>query len=288
MKKKFFVLVLAAVLALALSSCAAEPEPKYILTEFETTIHFSNTVQKTVFHFDENWVQTGATVYVNGEVSQEMAYELDEQGSLKSITYTVGGETIVEDYANTYDSDGNLIRQETWQNGELTGSVEYTYDADGNRTSSVQTNLAYPGGITYETVYNPDGTTASMRVISADTGASLTEYLYDEDGNEIRSVTTNEAGVVVSETNSSYNDDGKITVSVDTYYNDDGTPRETSAAEYTWEGNVRTTHISGDSDNYSIIEYDEAGNMIRSEIYSGGELMTSQRCTYVQVDGSAK
>lgn len=284
MKKKFLALVLAAVLVLALTACASEPEQRYILTEFETTVHFNDTVQKTVFHYDENWTQTGATVYVNGEVSQEMTYELDENGSLKSITYTTGEQTIVEEYANTYDDDGNLIRQETWQDGELTATMDRTYDADDKLASSVQTNLTYPGGITYETVYNPDGTTASMRVTSADTGTSLTEYTYDEDGNEIRSVTTNEAGVIVSETNSSYNSDGKITVSVDTYYSDEGEPQETSAVEYTWDGNIRTTHIPGDPDNYSVIEYDEAGNMIRSEIWSGSELMTTQICTYVPVE----
>lgn len=288
MKKKLSALALAAVLVLSFSACSPAPEPQYILTEFETTM-YTGDVHKTIFHFDENWVQTGATVYVNGEVTQELVYELDEQGSLESITCTMDGETILEDYVNTYDDDGNLIRQETWQDGVLTATMDYTYDANGSRTSSVQNSLTYPGGgITYETVYNPDGTTASMKVTTADAGTSLTEYLYDENGNEIRSVTTNESGVVLSETNSSYNDDGKITVSVDTYYNDDGTPRETSSAEYTWEGNIRTTHVSGDPDSYSVIEYDEAGNMIRSEIYSGGKLMTSQSCTYVQVEVPAK
>lgn len=280
MKKKLSALVLAVVLALALAACVQEPEPQYILTEFETTMHYSNTVQKTVFHFDENWVQTGATVYLDGEVTQEIIFELDDQGALKAITCTTTEGTIAEEYVNTYDDDGNLIRQEIYQDGELTTTVENTYAAGGIRIAQTVTGVKS----IYEYTYNPDGTTASVKVTIADAGASLTEYTYDENGNEIRSVTTNEAGVVISETNSSYNDQGQITVSVDTYYNDDGTPRETSASEYTWEGNIRTTHISGDPENYSVIEYDEAGNMIRSEIYSGGELMTSQTMVYVKVE----
>lgn len=290
MKKKLFTAILAAAALLTLDACSSEPksETRYILTEFQTVL-FSGSVQKTVFHFDENWVQTGATVYMDGEVEQEMAFELDEQGTIKTITYTMGGETYVEEHVNTYDEDGLLIHQEVYQDGELTSTLDQTYDAEGNLAASVQSTAAdYAGGsIITETTYNPDGTRASVKTTIPDMGTSLIEYLYDENGNEIRSVTTNENGIVTAETNTSYNNQGRMTVSVDTYYNDDGTPRETSAAEYIWEGNVRTTHVLGENgaeDSWSVVEFDDAGNMIRSEIYNGDTLMTSQSCTYVEVE----
>lgn len=293
MKKKLCALLLALIMASALIACESEPEYEYRILDMTTTL-FNGSVNKTEYHYDENWRLTGMTVSTDGQIQQEIAVVPDENGNPKTFTYTMADGTVVtEEYENTYDARGNLIHRDTFQNGTLTSTLDQTFDAEGTRLTQTSTNLAYPGGgIITEYVYNSDGTTASMTMTTGDVGISRIEYTYDDNGNQVRSVTTNELGTIISETNTSYNQEGRKTISVDTSYDENGVPSATSTAEYTWEGNVVTTRgINPDGsrdDNYSITEYDEAGNMIRSEIYSGDQLMTSQVCTYEKVEDPAK
>lgn len=286
MKKRILSLLLSLTAAISFAACSGRStETKYILTEFETTLS-DGTVRKTVNHFDENWIQTGSTVYSDGEVEMEITYELNDRGDLKSVTYTMEDTVVVEEYVSTYDEEGRIIRTDTYTDGEKTASstIERSYGEDGVLLSTVQTTLTS----VYENYYNPDGTLAKTVTTMMDPGVThTTEFTYDEQGNEIRSVTTGQNGVISSETNSSYDAQGHITISVDTHYNADGSPRETTAAEYLWDGLIKTTRIltaEGTSDHYAVTEYDEAGNMIRHEIYSGGQLMSRQVMTYVPVE----
>lgn len=283
--KKILSILLAAVLLLTLAACSKQTEVRYILTDFETVMADGN-VQKTVHHYNDDWVMTGSTVYRNDEVEMEITYELNDRGDVSAITYTMGDQVQVEEYVSVYDDNGNLTCTDVYVDGEKTASTttQRTYDENGVLTSMIQTTTAN----IMEYTYNPDGTTAKMVWTVLDLGVSqTTEYTYDDQGNEIRTATYNEAGVLVNETNSSYDEDGHILVSVDTRYNDDGTPVETSAAEYTWDGLVKTTH-SSDSNSWAVTEYDEGGNMIRHEIYFGDQLMTSQVMHYTKVEVPAE
>ena len=293
MKKKLFALLLALIMAFALIACESETEYEYRILDMTTTL-FNGSVNKTEYHYNENWVLTGMTVSADGQIQQEITVVLNEHGNPRTFTYTMADGTVVEEeYESTYDAKGNLTHQEVFQNGTLTSTLDQTFDAEGTRLTQTATNHSYPGGgIITEYVYNADGTTASMTMTTGDLGTSRIEYTYDDNGNQVRSVTTNELGTIISETNTSYNQEGQKTLSVDTIYDENGVPMATSAAEYTWEGNVVTTRgLNPDGsrdDNYSITEYDEAGNMIRSEIYAGDQLMTSQVCTYEKVEVPTK
>lgn len=283
--KKILSLLLAAVMLLSLAACSQQTETRYILTGFATTM-VDGTVQKTVHHYTDDWTMTGSTVYRNDEVEMEIAYELNDRGDVATITYTMGDLVQVEEYVSVYDDNGNITRTDIYTDGEKTASstTQRTYDENGVLTSTTQTTATN----IMEYTYNPDGTTAKMVWTILDLGVTqTTEYTYDDQGNEIRTATFNEAGVLVNETNSSYDEEGHILVSVDTRYNDDGTPAETSAAEYTWDGLVKTTH-SINSDSWAVTEYDESGNMIRHEIYSGDRLMTRQVMNYIKIQVPAE
>lgn len=287
--KMILSLILAVVTLLSLAACADKTETRYILTDFETTMS-DGTVQKTVHHYTDDWIMTGSTVYRDGEVEMEIVCELNDRGDPKSITYTMGDLVQAEEYVSVYDDNGNITHTDIYTDGEKTASTttQRTYDENGVLTSMVQTTANH----IQEYHYNPDGTIAKMVWTLLDMNTTqTTEYTYDEQGNEIRTASYNGSGVLISESNSSYDDQGHILVSVDTRYNDDGTPAETSAAEYTWEGLVKTTHVinpDGTETSWAVTEYDQAGNIIRHEIYSGDRLMSSQVMNYITVEVPAE
>lgn len=286
MKNRFFPLLHVLAVLVGLTACSGqEVEAKYILTEFETVVP-DGSVQKTVHHYNEDWVLTGSTVYRDGEINMEIVYELNEHGDLASITCTTADLTQTEEHVCSYDDRGNLIRTEIYMNGEQTASTttEYVFDPDNVLISMVQ----HSGQAVYEHFYNPDGTVAKMVYTVADWDVQQTTlYTYDENGSEIRSETYNQAGTLIMETNSSYDKAGRIQVSVDTRYNEDGTPAESTAAEYTWDGLIRTTHSIGQDGTETIraiTEYDAFGNILRHEIYNGQQLMSRQVMTYQAVE----
>lgn len=286
MRKRLFSLLLALAVLFSFAGCAGpKTETKYILMEFETTM-FNGFVQKTVHHYDENWVMTGSTVYRDGDVDTEIVYEQNERGDVVSITYTTAGQTQKEEYICTYDEKGNLVQIDTYVDGEKASSTttERTYDENGVLVSQIQRSEQ----AIYEHYYNPDGSVAKQvaHILYLD-DIQTTEYTYDENGNETRIVVYDASGNLVSETSASYDKDGRILVSVDTSYNENGTPVTSSTSEFTWEGLVKTAHIlntDGTETHRTVTEYDEAGNIIRHEIYSGDQLHNKQVMIYQKVE----
>lgn len=286
MNIRLFSLLLALAVLFSFAACAGpKTETKYILMGFETTTA-NGIVQKTEHHYDENWVLTDSTVYLNGEVEMEIVYEQNERGDTSSITYITADLTQTEDYVCVYDEKDNLVQIDTYVDGAKTASstTERTYDEKGVLVSQIQRSEQ----AIYEFYYNPDGTLAkqvSQLLYLGDT--QTTEYTYDEKGNETRRISYNASGNMLSETTASYDKYGRLLVSVDTSYNEEGTVTGSSTAEYTWEGLVRTAHIlnaKGIETHRTVTEYDEAGNILRHEIYSGDELMNKQVSVYQKVE----
>lgn len=293
MKKKLFSVILAAVMVLTLAACSAGPgtQTRYFMTEMVTTQ--MGNVTRTVYDYDEAWEAAAITIYQNDELLQQIAYELDDHGTIKSMTATMAdGSVSVEAYVNTYDEDGNLIRQEHSRDGELTSTNVYTYES-GVRTGMQQTmNMEGIGEVVNEYTYNPDGTTAVARSIMPDGSVSWTEYTYDAKGNEVRSVSYSDEGTIRSETITRYDADGNEVSGTQTNYDPNGNLLESYSSVTETEGNVHTTrslNVDGaQTGTRSVVEYDEAGNMIRNEIYSGEELIVSQICTYQAVEVPAE
>ena len=86
-----------------------------------------------------------------------------------------------DEYRYTYDDQGNLLTYEFYRDGEFVWDQTYTYDADGNRVSE-----SADGELKYEYVYADGGrqvTTTSY--IQGYMVSRISEYTYDDLGNEL-------------------------------------------------------------------------------------------------------
>lgn len=288
--KKWISITLTLLIVFSLTACSQaqehKTETKYLPLE---VVHemAPDYVLKYVYHYDENWVQTGVTSYINDELDQELTYELDlEHNQILKITAVSGGITSVTEYKNTYDDKGNLICQESFTDGIAGSVIEYTYDADGKRTSQTTTTDHPTMGLWInEVTFDTNGNILTMRSTMEGTesypgSGTFVTYTYDEHGNQIESVQTgytNDPGAVagagrtVSEVM-----DGKITKT--TSYDPEGNVTETR--EFTWDGNVQTEKVYSSDGNLTLTgtrTYDDAGNLLISETVS--EYSTS-RSTY--------
>jgi RHS repeat-associated protein len=140
-------------------------------------------------------------------------YEYDGRGSLARVTTDQG---LPDEHVTTYAYwPDNLLRSITRPNGTVTAyeydradrlrsvvvrrdaalllSHEYTYDANGNRLTQVETN----GGPPETTSYTYDALNR-LESVAYPGGASAT-YEYDAVGNRTREVERNASGVVVSD-----------------------------------------------------------------------------------------
>lgn len=291
--KKVISITLALLIVLSLTACSQAQEPKtetkYLTTE---VIHemAPDYVLKYVYHYDENWVQTGATSYINDELDQEVTYELDlEHNQILKMTTVSGGITSVTESKNTYDDKGNLIRQESFTDGVAGSVIEYTYDADGNRLSqTTTTNHPAMGLWVNKHTFDADGNMLTMESTIEGTDSfpgsgTFVTYTYDEYGNQIESVQTgytNDPGAVaVAGRTISEVSNGKITKT--TSYDPDG--NVTEYREFTWEGNVQTENVYDPNGTLVLIgtrTYDDAGNLLISESMSPDHPDSASRSTY--------
>ena len=115
--------------------------------------------------------------YLNGELVEEVDYTYNDQGQLilaKGADYAETYDHFEIHYS--YDSDGNRIGVKNYSDGELTR--ERTYDAQGNLVEETTYN-----GDTYylHTVYtySDDGRILSSRTKRVDGYRSGTDYTYD-------------------------------------------------------------------------------------------------------------
>ena len=156
-------------------------------------------------------------------------YEYDARGNLARVTANQG---LPDQHVTTYEYwPDNLLRSITRPNGTVTSydydradrltsvfvrlaasvlaSYEYTYDANGNRLTQVETNGGPPETTTYSydslnrlsTVAYPDGKTFA--------------YEYDAVGNRTRETERNSAGVAVSDKTAVFDAINRLTTVTD-------------------------------------------------------------------------
>lgn len=274
--KQLFAIMLALVLVLACVGCTGETEPKYVMTE--SVYEFADQVQRTVYHFDENGTSTGYTVYTNDEVTQEVTMELDEQGNICKVTGVSGGVTSVEEYVNTYDEKGNLVKQETYADGTLTRTQETVYDAEGNRASLTQTTVTAMGEYINTITFNTDGKMLRMVNISPDGSESGGDYTYDESGRKVKFVNyyLADGQRVTTETTTEYNSDGTVYREIIVDYDAQGNAVDGYETRYSYDGNTTTSQNYRDGvaeGAKTVVTTDDVGNTLSQEfIYENGEV----------------
>jgi len=283
--KKLLALLLALSLLALLPGCTqpAEPEVKYFPLEV-THEMAPDYVLKYVYHYNEDWIQTGMTTYLNGELNQEVTYELDLENNqiLKSIATAPDGATAEIEYRHTYDKNGNVLLTEQYAEGILALSTEYTYDSQGNRITHTQKNPS--NGITTILTYDADGNILTNESIIEAVGErpasrAWMENTYDKNGNLIQSVNYYNNGEAHKTSVMEYDSQGRKIreTTTDTY---EGVERLDSVREYTYDGKTEIELVYDANGNLQITgtrTYDNAGNLLSSESVSE---YSTQRSTY--------
>ena len=232
----------------------------------------------------------------NGEVISSYEYTTDNRGLRTKVVDNTGKTT---DY--TYDNAGKLIKEVVTENGKVTLTASYSYDAVGNRLTktenNITTNYSYDknnrllkeGNISYtydnagnlikkqstaettEYAYNLDDKLSSVKKTSGST-VTNESYSYNAFGTRIKKVTNGEEERYLVDEYTSYsrvleekNKNNNLTVTYTYGHELISQNRATSVSFYNRDGLGSTTSLTNASqtvtDTYS---YDAFGNLINS------------------------
>lgn len=234
----------------------ASPQTRTVLETLTTEIAMGDMViaNREEYIYNEQGLLTEIVSYSGDQEVSRTTVENDEHGSPVRQTSVAGEITTVTESECTYDENGNLIKQVSTvtTNGEVTTIREYEYTPEGkvlNATFTTTGENGYTTGNSYE--YDEAGRQTAEIFLSPDGSTARKETQYNEEGNPIRSVTTNS--------------DGVVTVETDYIYLEDGT--------------VKT--VSGPS--YTLATYNEQGNPLTQETYTGDVLVMRLTYTYITV-----
>lgn len=226
--------------------------------------------QGRLVQFVCNDTEGNPTYGIDGFAGFRIRY--DANGYEKTVNYLGTGERIISSIFYQYDSNGNVLRQEYYDNGgslisEGTAILEFTYDSSGNQTSlsfkdknnEPCTNEDGCGSVKWE---YENGNKVSERYYSPKSdpinvsGYHECRTSYDEQGNPIqytyydREGELVQSGVAICEMQT----DQYGNLLTTSYYDANGKPAQFN---------------DGDNSFYkSEYEYDQWGNRIRETIYS--------------------
>ena len=191
--------------------------------------------------------------YLSGELVEQTNYTYDTDGRLiqmDGFDYSSAGVNIPYVVQYCYDSNGNLIEEQIYQSGELSGV--HIYDENGNLTEKY-----WAGDLQHEWyTYTAEGKLQSVYTELYGEPYSGCDYFYDENGNLIRE----ERFIIYSD------------------------KRKEWANTYTYDENGRCIRYDMGSyksePSYQTYTYDAAGNMISCEYPSRDGRMTGYFWTY--------
>jgi YD repeat-containing protein len=256
--KKTLVLILALVLVFSLFGCAEKETVRYYETRSYTK---SNTgdINRRENTYDENWNLLLQYRTLNDKFASQVEYEYSEDYTvLTTKTTSAIYEPETSRIIRTFNEKGQIIRSESYDDDRLVGISEITYDENGEKVFIKSTHPESNTVTTLQRVFDDRGNL--VRYIQ-DTGyyVSRYEYTYDKKDRRIRE---------------------------DYYWNDE----LRSYIDFIWEGNV-STGTSYDADGtpggMQILEYDDAGNLLRQEALDLRGTRLSYSCyEYVGADGS--
>lgn len=227
---------------------------------------------------------------------------------IKSYTqYDTGDIDLME---NTYDKNWNLLKQYMTLNGNFSSQVEYEYSEDYTELVTKTTSAIYePESSKVIRTFDDKGKIIRAETYDGDRHISTADYTYNENGEVILIKSTQpESGIVIT-TQRILDDRGHlITYIQDTgyyvsrieytydkkdhrireeYYRDDAM---TGYCDFIWEGNTGTgTDYTADGKPSAIriLEYDDAGNLLRYEICDLLGATKNLTCyEYIGTDGS--
>jgi|GEM_PF-641979 len=235
-----------------------------------------------------------SVVYAGGAKED---YEYYEDGLLQKLEDTDNEGTVFESYVYTYDANGNMFTkvdnkgttEYTYDNLNRLKKVdeqyrekiiEYLYDELGNRTN---TKIKENGIITQEHIYTYNQDLNQLDTVTVKIGGTLdstTTYGYDANGNQISSVTT---GSSANSVTYAYDEFNQMIGANNTQY------------RYNAEGYRISKKIDGSLTRYLyeydkvVLELDGDGNQVGRNIYGTNLLMreTNGQSYYYMYNGHA-
>lgn len=256
--KKIFALTLALVLTVSFFGCSKIAKVDYYETKAYIQ-HDTGDINLTENTYDENWNLLKQYTTLNGNFSSQVEYEYSEDYT-ELVTKTTSAiyESDSSKVIRTFDEKGQVIKAETYNGDRHISTTEYTYDENGEKILVISTQPASDIVMTIQRILDDRG---NLVTYIQDTGyyVSRYEYAYDKKDHRIR----------------------------EEHYRDD---EMTSYCDFTWEGNTGTgTDYTADGKPSAIriLEYDDAGNLLRYEIRDLLGTRKSLTCyEYIGTDGS--
>ncbi len=252
------------ILMLLLSGCGKNQEVTYYVTESLVELPSASNTMRYVHTFDDQWRTLSTTASQNGEVWSTIVYSYSEDNSVVSITSTAYGQTTTGEHRRVLDKDGNVIKLETWEEGQQTAVSYREYDDAGRLTADTTTYFdgymrGYKQSFSYDAQGNKTLAAYEMTLEDGTITKTRTEIHYDSQGNRAREVEVREDAM-------------------------------TEYIECSWEGNVETSLCytpDGALNRKRISAYDDHGNLLYQELYdSEGTLGNRTSYRYVGSDGS--
>ena len=145
----------------------------------------------------DNWGHSlGMSMYIGQQLVSTTTYTW-ENDLRTSVTTTMAGQSQTQQVLMTYDSDGKLLRQDSYNADTLLNYSIYAYNSDG-RTASM--NSYQPDGNLHSVgKYDWDGNTLTITTTDPNGNVTQTAVLtYDDAGNLLTHTVFNAAGEQLS------------------------------------------------------------------------------------------
>ena len=202
----------------------------------------------TIYLGEAKYFELSKVTY--GEDSDSVRYTYDEDGCLLTYEarYNFDGVESSERTVNTYNSQHQLVKSVDENDGAVSTTTTYTYNAKGQLVSEKLND----SDSEYETQYTYDARGNCIKETQLYDGklAWCTTSTYDAKGNLIKEVGTDGDGVAQTETYA-YNSDGNLT-------------------KYTWEGVgfLNTATYTYDKNGYLIKIVEESSDGVSTTVYT--------------------
>lgn len=222
----------------------------------------------TIYLGEAKYFELAQVTY--GEGSDSVRYTYDEDGCLLTYEsrYTVDGVKSSERTVNTYNSQHQLVKMVEENDGSVSSTTIFTYNAKGQLVSEKLND----SDSEYETQYTYDARGNCIKETQLYDGklAWCTTSTYDAKGNLIKAVGTDSDGVAQTETYA-YNSDGNLT-------------------KYTWKGVgfLNTETYTYDKNGYLIKIVEESSDGVHTTVYTNDADGNCIKRTYSEkyTDGS--
>ncbi|MDE6774859.1 MAG: hypothetical protein K2J37_00915 [Ruminococcus sp.] len=200
----------------------------------------------------------------DGEKELQSTEYLDESGNPVRMLSNDGSSTIVTQYSNEYDENGNLVSVKTVPYQGFESLVTYEYNDDGTVKTvthsekgivGVTETYSYMETYSYNDYGDKISTVSSLPDGGDVYGSILFEYEYDNNNRPVTEIQKDENGFIYTTVYRTYDENGNVLTEKSTYgENNDGT---TKVFAYDDQNRLISSHdVTPDGTEMLFIEYE--------------------------------